>query len=686
MLFTLTLILSVTVAFTWSAFTDRRASGAVSPASSVAFIAVVVVFISAMLMWQGTRISTRDAFAAGIVDDPARAMRHLNAATLELRMRKTDVLLPAIASFFCSGSPRLTRLAATSFRVFWQPSVADMNAQFVEGAARTPWTIDDVACSDRVSKLPFDALAHPHVDAVVRDAANPADCQVYIDDGVYVLNKTALSMWAEVIGGGSILRMRRAAVGTQTLMLLRPCLLRIGGSMTRLFTVQYDAPGFDGMEYDSADTSQQFATLRIRDASRWDDMGSFDPPAAGVSNVVCYYMTYQKPRAALQGDPTSLVYAATTAVAGGYTPNSEGLREPHVATVRQAGRETPVLELSAFRDTATVTAGGKTFRMPAGDRATIATYTSDCVIAAAVFRDRVVVRRFLPLSTECAYFPIRTGTGTGPGTGTANDAITAGNMRSTAIPNLADFATRVRGGLESGMAESARSEAVSLANNASSVARLLLSTPAAPLPTSNTLLPYPEQCLPVGSRITSANGKFVVGYNHDGSLGVQAKTRGACAECPATAKTDAVAYSWSSQTAKVVSRAALTPGMARIDGASGVITLQDARGKTYWRSSLTPLPAVARPYRMVVSDSGAIEVWGKFGGGAYWTRSENNGDAGYASFDTCELASEAYASANAAAIQASTLGGRVTVTPWIHYRYRGGRDMGLHWPGAYCEA
>jgi len=126
--------------------------------------------------------------------------------------------------------------------------------------------------------------------------------------------------------------------------------------------------------------------------------------------------------------------------------------------------------------------------------------------------------------------------------------------------------------------------------------------------------------------------------------------------------------------------------MARIDGASGVITLQDARGKTYWRSSLTPLPAVARPYRMVVSDSGAIEVWGKFGGGAYWTRSEKNGDAGYASFDTCELASEAYASANAAAIEASTLGGRVTVTPWIHYRYRGGRDMGLHWPGAYCEA
>jgi hypothetical protein len=684
MLFTLTLILSVTVAFTWSVYSDRRASGAVSPASSIAFIAVVVVFISAMLMWQGTLISTRDAFAVEIVDDPARAMRHLNDATLELRMRKTDVLLPAIASFFCSGSPRLTRLAATSFRVFWQPSAADMNVQFVKGAKATPWTIDDVACSDRVSKLPFDALAYPQVDAVVRDAANPADCQVYIDDGVYVLNKTALSLWTEVIGG-SVLRMRRGDVGTQTLMLLRPCLLRIGGSMTRLFTVKYDAPGYDGLEYDSADKSNDFATLRIRDASKWDDMGSFEPPAAGVANVVCYYMTYQKPRAALQGDPTSLVYTATTAVAGGYTPNSEGMSEPHVATVRQAGRDAVVLELSAYRDTATVTAGGKTFRMPAGDRATIATYTSDCVIAAAVFRDRVVVRRFLPLATECAYFPIRDSPTTGTGGNVINDIISFGNMRSTSIPNLADFATRVRGGLESGMAESARSEATSLASNASSIARLLLSTPDAPLPTSNTLLPYPDQCLPVGSHITSANGKFVVAYNHDGSLGVQAKTRDACAECPATAKTDAFAYTWSSQTAKVVSRAALSPGMARIDGASGVITLQDSRGKTYWRSSLTPLPAVARPYRMVVSDSGAIEVWGKFGGGAYWTRSENNGNSGYASFDTCELASDAYASANAAAIEASTLGGRVTVTPWQHYRYRGGRDIGLHWPGAYCE-
>jgi len=695
MLFTLTLILSVTVMFTRSVYSGSGAPSG-SHVSSIAFVAVAVVFISAVVLWQCTRISTRDAFIAyddlGLEGD-RRAMRNLNAATLELRMRKTDVMLPAIASFFCSGSPRLTELSATTFRVFWQPSASDMSGQFLKGGEYTPWTIDDVSCSDRVSKLPMDAMAHPEVDAVVRDAANPVDCRVFIDDGVYVCNKAALSMWAEVVNS-SVLRLKTAHVGTQTLMLLRPCLVRVGGATTRLFRVEYGAPGHDGNAFDSADASKTHVTLRLSDASRWDDRGSFDPPSAGTTTVVCYYLSYQMPRAALQGHMSVKMHAATAVVAGGHTPTRDtgGLDKVHVSDVMgidgwSSPVSVPVLTLTAYRDIATVTAGGQTFRMPAGSRATIATYTADAIVAAAVFDDRVVLRRFQPLRRECNYIPVNNG-----GVPRTNSGISGisdiSSITTSAIPNLADFATRVRG-LGGNVVASVQLGALALASaGASDAARLLLSVPDAPPTTSNTLLAYPKQCLPAGRHITSANGKFVVAYNRDGSLGVQKKTPDT--NCAGTGGSGSAPsdfdYTWSSQTAKVVSKAALAPGLARIDAASGVITLQDARGTTYWRSSLTPLPADARPYRMVASDTGSIEVWGAFGGGPYWTRSGGNGNAGYALFDTCELASAAYADANAAAILASTLGGRVTVTPWIHYRYRGGRDMGLHWPGAHCEA
>ncbi|KAG1657905.1 hypothetical protein FOA52_005826 [Chlamydomonas sp. UWO 241] len=688
MAFTLLLIVSVVVAVVLSLVEGRP-----TVSNGIATLVIAAIVLITLTAWFHFSLATEQFLTSDI--------KVIDASIVSLRRRKTDVLLPAIAPFFCSGSRTSAGLASTTFRVFWQPSAGDLRGEFVTGTrSSAAWTIDDVACIDRTTKLPARALTQLSPDSVLRDATNPKDCHVFIDDGTYRMQKCVLSMWCEFIPGSKLLRLKPGDIGTRTLMLLRPCLIRIGGSANRLYRIDYTMPGTNGASYDSKPlgaasdpASDPLVTLRLESGAQWDSDGMFAPPQEGVHPIVCYYLAYEMPRAVFAGNMQKLIHSATVLV-GGYT---EAAAAPRVSTVygnvtvsgnvtgstdTGATAKVPIITIEVDRDVATITVqGGDVFRMPAGQSATVATVTDDCVVAAAISPDGVSVRRFQPLNTRCAYTLSQPRDSTAPAPDTAPALVRKlPRFASTCIPNLADLASRITGVVDSAIAMLGL-DVKTMARSSSPLAKQMFMIPDPPPPTSNELKAH--QALPPGAHITSKNGKYLLEYTREGNLVVSDVSNVSPVSSLFTASDDTPI--WTSATGRVLARSGGGAGVCRLAATTGVLTLQDARGTVYWRSSIAPLPPAAQPYRAVISDQGAVEVWGRFGGGAYWKR-DSVGDRGYAWFETCELASDAYGEANATEIQKSTLGGRISVTPWMHYDNRGGRDvLGLHWPGPPCE-
>jgi hypothetical protein len=663
--FALLLLVSVMVAVTLSLTRGRPTA-----ASAVGLVASVVV-AAALALWYhfGMKIRTEQFL-------DSNDSNNVSASIVSLRRKKTDVLLPAIAPFFCSGSKKSIQLSATSFRVFWQPSVGDLRGEFVtRDPKKSTWTIDDVSCIDRTSKLPARALTQLPPDAELRDAPEAKDCRVYIDDGTYQMQKRVISTWCEFVPRSNLLRMKPGDIGTQTLMLLRPCLVRVGGTAHRLYRVDYSMPGTNGAAYDSG-SADPYATLRLQDGSRWDEEGTFAAPGPGVHPIVCYYLSYDMPRAAFAGNPNKLMHSASAIVSGFTTDAAPRASSVH-GYVQNQKQKRAIMTLAVERDVATITTQGQVFKMPAGLSATVATVTDDCVVAAAISPDRVSVRRFQPLTTRCAFTLADERDSEAPAADTAPALVRKlPRFSATCIPNLADLASRIQGVADSAVTMIGL-DVTTVARTASPLARNMFTTPDPPPPSSNTLEASPHQSLPAGSHITSANGLHALAYTQRGDLVVTPA---------ATVNELAPRPTWSSKTGAVLAKSGAGAGLCALDAFTGVLTLHDARGEVYWRSSNRPLPSAAQPYRAIISDKGAVEVWGRFGRGAYWTRGgQGGGDSGYAWFGTCELASDAYGEENADAIEEATLGGRISVTPWMHYDNRGGRDvLGLHWPGPPC--
>jgi hypothetical protein len=212
------------------------------------------------------------------------------------------------------------------------------------------------------------------------------------------------------------------------------------------------------------------------------------------------------------------------------------------------------------------------------------------------------------------------------------------------------------------------------AQSGSSLARAMFASPESPDATSDTLLAFPTQALSASDSVRSFNGRFTLKYTISGSLMLLDEM---------LCKNNGIV--WSSLTDNI---SKIPPGIASINGNTGVITLRDKYGQVYWSSTLDRLvPANTfgvTPFRVVVTDQGAIEIRGR-DEKVYWERGTRNQTPGFAFYPTCEQAAAAYAKTNADAIQEATRGGQLTVTPWLHYSRYGGRDvMNLYWPGPPC--
>lgn len=569
------LVLITTLIFTFSLSTCGGSTDRGVAVASGAVVAFLVVL--AILAWIKAR---SEGFA-------------VMESTKILRTKKTDAMVPAIAQFFSSGAPAVYKSDISTYGVFWQPSAGDYQSTFVRGAGGSKWSIDDITCIDRVSKLPMRIIASP-IDSIMSEAPSPNNCRVFIDGNVYVAHRNAILARCKVAQSGPwnmLLHLERDNLATRNIMLLRPFFVRVGGMGGQLFRVVYGHG--DGMDYDSA-ASSEFATLKLQTAPQWDNLegsGAYGPPKSlGVHAVICYYMSYQMPRAGLAG--TSNDIKACSLVVPGTGGVSRMVGRVYDARRRVYVRKL-LMEMRVSTSPQAVTnirlmGARSTYSVPAGNF-TVATYTRDCLIIASISENRTIVKRFHNLPVPCKYRLVHR-------SHALQHAHGGVAFPKTSIPNFAVVSGRLQSG---GMSSTVDRKVIESATNASPLAKSLFATPDAPDPASDTLLAFPRQALPPGARITSRNEKFFLAYEHAGSLVLRSAIN-----CDDN-------ILWSSKTDHATTSSA---GMCRLDPASGVITLQDKRGQVYWRSSPRALPGKDTfghaPFRLTLTDRGFVETRG----------------------------------------------------------------------------
>lgn len=619
-------------------------------------LVAVVIFVA--VIWLLIQLSRRDTFIEN------RALAQVTQATNTLRQIKTDQIVPIVSQFFASGRQSVVQGDMTKFRVFWQPSVRDYQATFVNGAPPSRWTIEDVACIDRDSRVPLDALDSAPTSAIMSDPPNPRDCNLSIDDGMYAFERSALVLdcWTSAAGAKNQiwLHAKRDSIATKALMLMRPSLLRVGGIGFRLYVVDYGSR--DGLDYDSG-AAGEFAMLRLRAADAWDHLSgasSLPPTERGQHQVISYYVAYKERRPIYAGKTDIELHAATVLVAGGSGSSTMYRRTGAAAHQRLPLLSLNVTQRSGAPNAATVALqnGARRYAFVGGSTATIVTWSRDVVVMCALSPDRVRVKRIHHNVPMCAYNL------SGSGEDGMADAHPKLQFPRTAIPCLVD----VWGRMDPSVILASRSERTSeMARNATGLARALFATPDSPPPDSNTLLAFPDNVLLPGKYLISSNRQHTLTLDLNGQLTLR---RGRTVR-------------WSSKTPNM---ARPGPGKLTLDKGTGVLTLKDSRGGDYWYSAVRQLSDhLSPPFRLVLTDEGEIEVRGA-DARVYWARGssdESGQQSGYPWFDTCAMASRAYGLANREIIAKSPA---PNVTPWVHWRYRGGRDvLHLHWPGVQCE-
>lgn len=656
---------------------SKNAEVAKNVAIAAAIVAALIAIVAALIAFHERHMrSVEEAFAAS----PASSQASLSNPASSLQARKTSAYLAVgIASFFSANTPADVAEASAKYHVFFAPTKADLQCDFTKSGQRCPAMIETLSCTDRTTNIPAN-FVEPSSQVNSISASEPVDtndCRVSIFDNVYAFSKTPVMTRAFVYatpgqprdGVPVILVLPRASFATRLIMLLRPVFVRCGNS--RLYAVDYGAPGTDGMAYDSWERGEN-ALLQLRpvmnpmiDQNTTPIAAVVNPPpsdpfsqpvgssakaAAGPAaaareltiprarariSLVCYYFNYAGPNPAIaRGSSTPVATAYLRAL-----PNSAQ------KVVDVDGKQ--VLSVSvgnALSPNLSISVAGQAFSMPAldglGGVATV-TATTDAIFASVSTPDRTSVRRFTLARTALKpYVPNPTSTGLESSPDLAAALGIYARSSTNVIPNMADVALRA-----SALAPSALS--------VTAVQRAAGDTLASDVP------------LAAGQSLVSASGAFKAVFQLDCNLVIYNTQTGIAV--------------WESGTASTDGSSAFRLTIGRQDGvlrAFNTSLKSNPSARPYWTSSATAGPPDQAPYTAKLTDAGTLVVTGALGASPVWA--SGKGNYGVAFLATCDAASAMYAVKNADAISQSG-----SPTPWAHYT-KMGQLLGLVWPGPPC--
>ena len=654
------------------------------PVVAIALAAAMAVVFTA---WAFAKLHERHM---GSVEEAFTSALSSSNPASGVQARKTTAYLSVGLGYFFSANSASDVTAATSgYYAFFAPTKADLQCDFTNSGSglQCPALIDTLSCTDRTTNFPANYVdPSSQVNSVAAsEPVDLGDCRVSVFDSVYTLSKTSILTQAYVHaspgqpadGVPVRLALPRAAFSTRLIMLLRPLFVRCGAS--RLYSVDYGAPGTDGMAYDSWDTTAGAnAVLQLRpvmdpsiDTNTTPIASIVNPPpsnpfappvpstngssaAAGPAaaarsvtmprarsktSLVCYYFNYAGPNAAVTP-------GASTPVATAYLRALPNAKQDVVD--KDGNKVMSVSVGNALSPTLTISAAGQGFSMPALDGlggVAVVTASMDLVIASCSTPDRTSVRRFnLPGSTTFStYVPMQGATGCESSPDIAAAIGVYAKSSTNVIPNMADVALR-----------------------ASSLAPAAFSVTHVSRADSDTLTP--EEPLLAGQSLVSSSGAFKAVFQLDCNFVVYNTQTG----LPV----------WATSTAATDSSSAPAAYRITIGKSDGVIRAFNATLKSnpsappYWVSSTTAGPADQAPYTVKLTDAGVLIVNGALGASPVWASGQGN--YGVASLATCAAASAMYAAVNTSSIAESG-----APTPWAHYTQIG-QLQGLVWPGPTC--
>lgn len=543
------------------------------------------------------------------------------------RMQKYATLL---APFFGQGTAQNAATATSSFFVTWSPTIAeiaDVALQPQQSNSEQP-ELDDLACVEREILLPPSAVV-PSDGAVYESAKSSDNCQVYIGDCSYAMRKVALNVRCYLDPPASSSRsphlvMSRSHVATRTLMLLRPCAVRVGadGPMCQIL---WDTPGTDGISYDSASSSSDTAKLAVDIPVFSFDSDASATKVLGDKLVICYYLSYTGPR---MGIPADTPRQVATVVFSQNTPQQQQQQQQdqEEAAVKDAAGGNVLRYTAATRRYTSSTLQTQSVNISLilstsnsvnvshpvwPGSCVIATWATDCLVIACLSRDRVtLVRQPVP---RCSYLVANPNEIDAPPPGAPKSV--KGLMRSTALPNLADIATRL---FPPDSSVKQLSAMMSSALKDDSATRHIAATPLAPASLGSVMNSGPEYAMRPGSTLTSPNGVWTLEFLPDGRLVIRNRA-------------------FPSQPREVGSaqpplRDAVTPLLCYLDDDTGALSLvgEVAPGSgnrvTYWTSRVevpdpTPPGTGSPPFVLRMTDKGSAEVWGRFANVPVWSSS-----------------------------------------------------------------
>jgi hypothetical protein len=520
----------------------------------------------------------REAFA--LTKDEVVAQMHAS---------RMQAYAPLVAPFFGQGSAQNAETAARTFFVSWSPTISEIaDVALLPRKQQQQPDLDELSCVEREIRLPPSVLA-PSDATVYETPRSAANCQVFIGDCAYAMRKVAINVPCYVGPAGTHLVMSRDHVATRTLMLLRPCAVRVGADGP-LCRVMWDAPGTDGVSYDSLNSQSPTAKLAIIALDEGSNIST--TMELTTKAVVCYYLSYTDPRMGIPATTDRQV--ATVVMYSNATAST--LRD-------KAGRHVLRCFNDRGKNTATVTVGSnlQSVSVPTGPGScVVASWATDCLVVACLSQDRVTLAR-MPVP-RCSFHIADPNVIHRPAPGAP--ASLSSRLRSTAVPNLADVAARLY------------PPDSSVKQLSSIMARYVAATPLAPAALGSVLKGGPEYALRPGGVLTSPNGVWTLEFLADGGrLVVRSRA-------------------FPTQPREVGSAqppllGTITPVMCTLDDATGALSLiGEVSGNTvaYWTSRLEvpdPIPpgTGSPPFELRMTDSGAAQVWGRYANVPLWSSS-----------------------------------------------------------------